>query len=529
MQTVTAGFSRRYFALTCAYVAGVGSILGGTLWNQGDVIKERVFLQTSAAGSVQDADADYRFRASARNSFSGQTASLAIPAGSSAASASLTSLVGAHWVFSQTYPDRESLDTAFRGGTYTWTINRTSGTPSTLTQALVLPEAPGFPETTPTIIGGTWIDGRLAVDAVRPSFAWQPWTGAPADGRIEIELWHAGGAGGSSSGAGTASFTLGSAQPVGRTFDAWLSFRSYADQRNLSDPTGPNGDTLVFRAGTANTLYFRMVTVESPPVISAQPASVTIASGRPAYLRVLASGTGAIAYQWFQGATGDVSRPIPGGTQAALTTAPLLETTSFWVRVTNTLSTASATATVSVSSSAVPVTATHVAAFGGFRAGGAVTVNATVSCTSSPSRIDYAVLLPAGWVLVDPGAPTASTRPSLGTTSLAEWSWMSAPVGSVSFSYTVWVPFGSTVDESISALATATLNGTQHQALATADPLLLRHLPLLHSADIDGNNRLSLLELTRVIELYNYRSGTSRTGQYKPLAGTEDGFAAGPP
>jgi len=35
------------------------------------------------------------------------------------------------------------------------------------------------------------------------------------------------------------------------------------------------------------------------------------------------------------------------------------------------------------------------------------------------------------------------------------------------------------------------------------------------------------LELTHVIELYNYRSGTSRTGQYHVPAGAEDGFAPG--
>jgi hypothetical protein len=31
-----------------------------------------------------------------------------------------------------------------------------------------------------------------------------------------------------------------------------------------------------------------------------------------------------------------------------------------------------------------------------------------------------------------------------------------------------------------------------------------------------------------VIELYNYRVGTSRTGQYHVQAGTEDGYAPGP-
>jgi hypothetical protein len=48
-----------------------------------------------------------------------------------------------------------------------------------------------------------------------------------------------------------------------------------------------------------------------------------------------------------------------------------------------------------------------------------------------------------------------------------------------------------------------------------------------HSADSDGDGRISLTELTRVIELYNTRSGTTRTGDYHGEAGTEDGFAPG--
>jgi subtilisin family serine protease len=48
-----------------------------------------------------------------------------------------------------------------------------------------------------------------------------------------------------------------------------------------------------------------------------------------------------------------------------------------------------------------------------------------------------------------------------------------------------------------------------------------------HSADVNRDGRMGLLELTRVIELYNYRSAGTRTGQYRILAGSEDGFAAG--
>lgn len=53
-------------------------------------------------------------------------------------------------------------------------------------------------------------------------------------------------------------------------------------------------------------------------------------------------------------------------------------------------------------------------------------------------------------------------------------------------------------------------------------------LSCYHSADFNHDGKISLVELTRVIELYNYRSGTTRTGQYRSQAGTEDGFMAGP-
>ena len=52
---------------------------------------------------------------------------------------------------------------------------------------------------------------------------------------------------------------------------------------------------------------------------------------------------------------------------------------------------------------------------------------------------------------------------------------------------------------------------------------LARH----HSADTNRDGRIGLLELTRVIELYNYRAAGARTGQYRVQSGTEDGFAPG--
>jgi len=50
-----------------------------------------------------------------------------------------------------------------------------------------------------------------------------------------------------------------------------------------------------------------------------------------------------------------------------------------------------------------------------------------------------------------------------------------------------------------------------------------------HTADTDHNAQISLSELLRVIELYNTRSGTSRTGEYHRDSYSTDGFSSGTP
>ncbi len=49
-----------------------------------------------------------------------------------------------------------------------------------------------------------------------------------------------------------------------------------------------------------------------------------------------------------------------------------------------------------------------------------------------------------------------------------------------------------------------------------------------HAADSNRNGKIDLTELSRVMEFYNYRSNTIRTGAYHASSGTEDGFAPGP-
>jgi hypothetical protein len=69
-----------------------------------------------------------------------------------------------------------------------------------------------------------------------------------------------------------------------------------------------------------------------------------------------------------------------------------------------------------------------------------------------------------------------------------------------------------------------TEDGFAQDPAATTNQILTRY----HSADSNRDGQITLNELTRVIELYNTRSGTTRTGQYHVQAGTEDGFAPGP-
>jgi cyclophilin family peptidyl-prolyl cis-trans isomerase len=102
-----------------------------------------------------------------------------------------------------------------------------------------------------------------------------------------------------------------------------------------------------------------------------------------------------------------------------------------------------------------------------------------------------------------------SSDPGVVTVSLDQSNLVIAPVA-----------VGSTT---ITVTATDTNGNTASGTIAVAV------MPCFHSADTDGDGRISLVELTRVIELYNTRNATVRTGCYAVAATTsEDGFAADP-
>lgn len=84
----------------------------------------------------------------------------------------------------------------------------------------------------------------------------------------------------------------------------------------------------------SNTAVVGIKTVAQPPVINSQPAGVTINAGETAILSVAATGISP-TYQWYRGAKGDTSNPVPTGLDSTVTTPVLSETASFWVMVTD--------------------------------------------------------------------------------------------------------------------------------------------------------------------------------------------------
>jgi hypothetical protein len=100
------------------------------------------------------------------------------------------------------------------------------------------------------------------------------------------------------------------------------------------------------------TSLVAVLTVNVPtgaPNISAQPGNKSIRVGETAVLSVGATGNPVLKYQWYGGQSGNTNGIIGGATNASCAVSGLLNTTSFWVSVANSLGMVdSTTATVTV-------------------------------------------------------------------------------------------------------------------------------------------------------------------------------------
>lgn len=186
------------------------------------------------------------------------------------------------------------------------------------------------------------------------------------------------------------------------------------------------------------------------PVITSHPLGV-ITTGGNAPLLVSAGGTD-LVYQWYKGASGDVSIPVAGATTASLNVAPAT-TTDYWVKVSGRCGPAvnSNTATVSVT----PVIVTQPA--GAFVMPG-TTKTLSVVATGSPLAYQW----------------FNGTTPINGATSS---SYTTPPI-TASASYTVRVSSGAaSVDSAPAALTlctqpTVVWNGTKTQVTESESQVL---------------------------------------------------------
>jgi hypothetical protein len=262
------------------------------------------------------------------------------------------------------------------------------------------------------------------------------------------------------------------------------------------------------------------LSVIEPPQIRVDPAAVAVSSpGQSVALKCISAGVHSTSYQWYFN-----GMPLVGATEPLLS-LPNLQTTGvgrYWVVASN--------AAGSVRSESIPVeirrpevVATHSIVAGGYRPSRILTVDNRFEYSGSASALSWAVLLPSGWTLESATAGGVALIPRAAT-GLVEWNWPELPGSPFAFSYTIKVPPSADGPAELVALVGLNL-GDVIQFLARPDPLSVSPL-LVHAADLDANFRIGLLELTRVIELYNTRHSSGRTGAYGVSAvDSEDGFS----
>jgi hypothetical protein len=91
-------------------------------------------------------------------------------------------------------------------------------------------------------------------------------------------------------------------------------------------------ETIVFTVEADTQIDAQFGLMSGPPILE-QSASRTVLAGQNASLSVAAAGEG-LSYQWFAGSSGDDSSPIEGATDSEYLIESIIETASFWVRVT---------------------------------------------------------------------------------------------------------------------------------------------------------------------------------------------------
>ncbi len=154
---------------------------------------------------------------------------------------------------------------------------------------------------------------------------------------------------------------------------------------------------------------------------------------------------------------------------------------------------------------------------------GTVTITVSVSYRGTLSRLGARLMAPESsgpkWSFVS--ATGASAKPLPGDTSAWEFSFTNTPASPVTFNVTLNYASGlASVDDAIVALQTFTAFALQDtpNALDSRGAPISATLTLaeatFHAADVNRDTRIELLEVLKVVQIYNARNGTVRTGAY---------------
>ncbi len=262
--------------------------------------------------------------------------------------------------------------------------------------------------------------------------------------------------------------------------------------------------------------------VPPPPMITSHPFSRTVEPGASTLFTVTAQSESPLTYQWQKNG---VNLFNERSSSLTIENVDSNDAGFYWVIVTNTGGLrVSDGARLELTPSVSPVIARHRIVGNGYSVGDTITVKVLLSFSGSLSALGYQVLLPADWSFAGDNLNGTTVEPVLGDTDLLEWAWSEIPVGPISFEFDLNVPADSTGAVEISALVESRADGEAFQALANPEPLIIESAAERHTADTDEDGRFSLSELLRVIELYNTRYGSTRTGRYDRHDNTVDGF-----
>jgi hypothetical protein len=305
--------------------------------------------------------------------------------------------------------------------------------------------------------------------------------------------------------------------------------------------TGPQAISVTYTPAAADagnyapvtlTRFLTVIPVVPPPTITRQPDSQAVGEGAMLQLSVTVAGTPPLSYVWRKDGSSlaDGGR-ITGTRSATLSISGVVAADAGrYSLVVDNVAGSVVSNDASVSVLPLGLAATHTLPLGGYMSGGTVVVENTIAYLGTAAGLGWQVLLPIGWSYVSGSGSEAEVKPFASQSGSLEWAWSVLPPSPVVFRIILAVPAGQSGDQAISALAIVRLVGAvnAHQILAKPEPLLVPQATT-HTGDSNKNWAFSLFELTRVIELYNTRNGTVRTGRYAvATTATEDGFAPDP-